>query len=206
MTIGKIATSWAGTSGGPGLTQLFFDNPTTFGPISATEAQAAVNAMRTYWDAVKGLLPDDVTLTVSAVVDQYNEVTGELVGTVTAATPPTTVAGTSAAAFAMASGIRVNLQTTVIRNGRRVRGAQYLVPAASTVYAATGNVASASRTTINTAGTAFLNALDTAGLRPVVWSRPLDADQPNGPRVGDLAEITGWDASEKGAVLRGRRD
>jgi len=162
--------------------------------------------MRTYWDAIKSLLPDDVLLTVSAVVDQYDPVTGDLTGSVTAATPPASVQGTSTSGFAMASGMRVNLQTGIVRNGRRVRGAQYIVPAASGAFATTGTVGSTNRTTVNTAGQAFLNALDTAGLKAIVWSRPVDADEPNGPRVGDVAEVTGWDTSEKGAVLRGRRD
>lgn len=206
MTIGKISTSWSGTSGGPGITQLFFDDPATFGPLDANDAQAAVNAMRTYWDAIKALLPNEIVLTVSATVDQYDPVTGELEGTATAATAPTSVTGTATAGYAMASGVRVNFPTGVIRNGRRVRGAHYIVPISSLAYSAVGNVESSTRTTINTAGAAFRAALTTAGLRLVVWSRPVDADQPNGPRVGDVAEVTGWDTSEKGAVLRGRRD
>lgn len=206
MTIGLVRTAWAGTSGGPGLTQTFFDVDGTFGPIDATQAQAAVNAVRAYWDAIKALLPDEVSLTVSAVVDQYDPTTGDLTGTVTAATPPTTVTGTSAANYMMAAGIRVNLPTGIIRNGRRVRGAQYIVPVTSTAGSTTGNITSTARTTVNTAGATLLAAFATAGLRPLVYSRPLTAEEPNGPRVGDVAEITGWDASEKGAVLRGRRD
>jgi hypothetical protein len=46
----------------------------------------------------------------------------------------------------------------------------------------------------------------TAGLAPIVYSRPIPAGEPNGPRGGDVAQITSWDTSEKGAVLRGRRD
>lgn len=206
MTIGVVRTAWSGTTGGPGLTQTFFDVAGTFGPIDATQAQAAVNAVRTYWDAIKALIPDEVILTVSAVVDQYDPVTGDLTGSVTAATPPTSVTGTSAGNYAMASGIRVNLPTGVIRNGRRVRGAQYIVPTTSTAFGTNGTVSSTSRTTINTAGTTLRSAFTTAGLRVLVYSRPLTADEPNGPRVGDVAEVTGWDASEKGAVLRGRRD
>lgn len=206
MTIGVVRTAWSGTSGGPGVTQLFFHETGGFGPLDAADAQAAVNAMRTYWDAIKALLPDEVVLTVSAVVDQYDPITGDLTHTVTAATPPSTVQGSSAGVYAMASGMRVNLQTAVIRNGRRVRGAQYIVPASSTAFSSSGTVTSGNRATVNTAGTALMAQFATAGLAPIVYSRPIPAGEPNGPRGGDVAQITSWDTSEKGAVLRGRRD
>lgn len=206
MGVGVVRTAWAGTSGGPGITQLYVRNGSNFGPLTAAERQAAVNAVRAFWSALSGYLPDNIALTVSPVVDEYNVPSGDLEASGSAGTAPTSVIGTSAAAFSMASGVKVNLNTTTIRNGRRVRGGIYVVPAASTVYTADGAVGSAIRTAFNTAGAALLSALSTAGLQLVVYSRPLPAGVPNGPRTGDAAPVTNIETNEKGAVLRGRRD
>lgn len=202
MTLGIVRTAWAGTSGGPGLTQLAIVEATG-AAITVSQAQSAVNAVRTFWDGVKGILPDNITLTTSPVVDFYDEVTGDLTGTTTATTPPASVTGTSTASFAMAAGVKVNLNTGVIRNGHRVRGAIYIVPASAAVFTTDGAVTSASRVTINSAGATLTGALVTAGLNLVVYSRPRVIPT---PRVGAFAAVSGVETNEKGAVLRGRRD
>lgn len=206
MTIGCVRTSWAGTSGGPGVTQIFVDDAGTFGPLTTTQAQTAVNAVRAFWFAVNQYLPNEITLTTSTTVDLYDPVTGVLTGSVVAPTAPATVAGTDTGSYSMAAGLRVALQTGVIRNGRRVRGAIYIVPGAAAAMSALGTVGSTPRTTINTAGATMISSLASGGLRLLVYSRPVPAGEPNGPRVGDVAQVTAVETSEKGAVLRGRRD
>lgn len=202
MAIGIVRTAWAGTSGGPGLTQLAVrEGGGAF--WTTTQAQNAVNAVRTFWDTVKGQMPDDVAFTVSPVVDIYNEVDGELISSVSAPTAPTSVTGTSAAVFSMASGMKVNLNTGVIRFGRRVRGSIYLVPASSVCYGANGLVLSTSRTAINAAASNLMSGLSTSGLEWCVYSRPKTGVN---PRVGATSLITGVETSEKVAILRGRRD
>ncbi len=202
MAVCLIRTAWAGTSGGPGVTQLAVREQTgTF--ITAAKAQTAVDAMRVFWDACKGYMPDEVKLTVSPVVDGFEETTNTLIGSTTAATPPAMVQGTSTAIFSMASGLKVNLNTTTIRYGRRVRGAIYMVPSSSTTMTNTGMADQLVRTAVNTAANTLKTSLNNAGLDWVVWSRynKLKADRP-----GSLALITGIETNEKLAALRGRRD
>lgn len=206
MTIGVVRTAWAGTSGGPGVNQLYVQDTGTFGQLTTTQAQNAVNAVRNYWLALAALLPNEITLTTSTVVDQYDVSTGTLTYSTTAATQPTTVAGIDTGSYSMAAGIKMQLQTGVIRNGRRVRGSVYIVPAASSAMSALGTVGTTPRNTINTAGAALITALASSSLALVVFSRPIPTGQPNGPRTGDVATVTAVDTSEKGAVLRGRRD
>lgn len=205
MSVAIVRTAWAGTSGGPGLTQTAF-NTGDFGPVSAGQAQTAVDAVRAWWQALITLLPDELVLTVSPVVDWYDHGTGTLQGSVSAATPPASVAGTSAAVFSMASGVKANLNTVTIANGRRVRGAIYIVPAASTTMNTTGGVLSTARTTINTAGNTMRTAFTAASMQLCVWSRPLKDAEGNIERLGTLSPVTGVEANEKVAVLRGRRD
>lgn len=203
VVLGIVRTGWTGTSGGPGLTQLAVEAAADPHTWNSAAAQSAVDAVRVFWDGVKALMPDDIVLTVSPVVDIYSIATGELVGSHSATTPPTSVTGTNAGAFAMASGMKMNLNTGVIRDGRRVRGSVFLVPASGAATGSNGLVLSASRTTVNTAGNAMRGALTTAGLNLVVWSRPTS---PGPSTDGATAICNGVETSEKGAVLRGRRD
>lgn len=205
MPVSVIRTAWAGTSGGPGITQLYVTEAGgSF--LTPTNAQTAVNAVRTFWDGIKGFLPNELQLTVSPVVDSYNEINGELIGSTSAATAPVSVLGTEAGTFSMAAGIRVNLNTGVIRFGRRVRGGIYIVPASATAMSITGVVAAGVRTSFNTTGATMMSSLSAAGLPLVVYSRPRDADHPLGARPGAFSLVSAFETNEKGAVLRGRRD
>ena len=202
MTVCIVRTAWAGTSGGPGLTQTAF-RAQDGNFIDATDAQTAVNAVRAFWDAIKAYLPNEIVLTVSPIVDIYEEGDGELVASETAATAPTSVQGTSASLFSMASGMKINLNTAGIRFGRRVRGAIYVVPAASEIYTVTGSVGSTVRTPINTAGNTMRTTFTTAALELVVWSRPRTLPT---VREGAVTPVTSLETNEKVAILRGRRD
>jgi len=203
--IGKVQTGWAGTSGGPGLTQLYIAD-IALGAISQAQAQASVNAVRTFWNAIAAYLPNELTLTVSQVVDQYNPDDGELTTTITAVTAPATVAGTDTGSYSMASGMKANLQTNNIRNGRRVRGAIYIVPAASIAMNNLGVVPSAARTAVNTAGNTMITSLATANVNLLVWGRPIKAEDGTVTRNGTANFVQTVDTNEKTAVLRGRRD
>ena len=202
-----VRTSWTGTSGGLGVTQLAV-NPSdgSFGVISSSDAQDAVNAMRTFWDSIKANMPNEVTFTVSPVVDYYTANNGELAGSVSAPTAPVAVVGTGTANYSMAAGLKLNWNTTTIRNGRRVRGATFLVPTTSSAFSATGTADSTARTGIGTAANTYLASLLATGLRGVVYSRPLKNSLGVITRDGAWADITAAEVSEKTAILRGRRD
>lgn len=202
MPVGVIRTGWQGTTGGPGLTQTFIADATG-AAISSSQATSATAAVRTWFDAIKAYLPDEIILTVSPLVDSYDIVTGDLVASVSATASPGSVTGTATVSFAMASGIKVNLNTNVIQYGRRVRGSIFLVPAATSAFGTNGVVLSATRTAINTAGSTLISSLATAGLNLVVFSRPRTVPT---TRNGSISIVSAFETSEKGAVLRGRRD
>jgi hypothetical protein len=202
-----VRTGWNGTSGGPGLTQLAIDTTdSTFGPLSAGQAQSAVDAVRTFWSSLVNQIPDEIQLTVSPVVDYYLVHNGQLAGSVSATTAPAVVVGASAAAYSMATGPKVNLNTGVIRNGRRVRGAIYIVPGSAATYGTNGQLAATARTAINTAGATLRNSLSAAGLKLGVWSRPIPEGKKYGPRDGAWSDVQSFETNEKLAILRGRRD
>lgn len=202
-----VRTQWSGTSGGPGLTQMAIDTvDSTFGPLSAAQAQSACDAVRSFWNALAAHIPNEITLTVSPVVDYYLVHNAQLAGSVSATTPPANVLGTNTGNYSMATGPKINLNTGVIRNGRRVRGSIYIVPGGSSTFGAAGMMDGTVRGTFNTAANNMRTALTAAGLKLGVWSRPIPEGKPRGPRDGAWSDVNICETNEKLAVLRGRRD
>jgi hypothetical protein len=204
MSVGLVRTVWAGTTGGQGLTQIAFSDATG-SALSGTECQAAVNAVRAFWDACKGFLPNEVTLTVLPTVDEYQTGTtgNALIASHTVGTAPATVTGTDAGSYAMAAGLKANLQTNVIANGRRVRGAIYLVPCGVTAYNTSGMVGSGAKTAIDAAGATLMTAMNTAGCDLNVWSRGRTLPT---ARNGITRIVSAVKTNDQTAILRGRRD
>jgi len=200
--VALIRTHWSGTSGGPGLTQTAVFNASG-ALLTQSQAQAAHNAVRAFWDAIKANLPDEIVLTVDPVVDMYDTANGELGASVTVNTPSATVTGTSTQNYSMAAGVKANLITGIISNGRRVKGAIYIVPTTSGAFSANGLVSSTTTSAINTAGATLISAMATAGLNLGVWSRPRTTPT---TREGFVSVVSNVQTNEKTAVLRGRRD
>jgi hypothetical protein len=202
VAVGIVRTHWSGTSGGPGITQLAVrEGAGAF--WTSTQAQNAVNAVRAFWNTMIPQLPDNIQLNVNPVVDIYNEVDGELQASVTAPTAPAVVIGGSAAAFQMPAGMKLNLNTGIIRNGRRVRGSIFIVPASS-FTTTDGVVLGTVRTSTNTAAATMLSSLATSGLELSVWSR--EAIKDGVTRPGAISKVSAIETNEKVAILRGRRD
>lgn len=200
-----VRTAWSGTSGGPGITQMALLGATgeDWNPGGA---QGAVNAVRGFWDSIKLYLPNELTLTVSPIVDRYDTGTGELTGTETAATAPAAVIGTGTGNYAGGAGFKVTWETGSIRDGRRVRGATYIVPATTDAFTATGTVGPAAKTAVNNAAAAMIAAMSTASISMAVWSRPREESTTLPARVGLAYDAESGACSSKSAILRGRRD
>jgi hypothetical protein len=197
-----VRTEWSGTSGGPGLTQMALLGAAG-GEWNPSATQAAVNAVRAFWDGQKANLPDELKLNVLPVIDVYDTVSGDLTASYVAGTVPVTVQGTGAGGYAGGVGVKLTWNTGQIRNGRRVRGSTFIVPIISGLFSTTGTVTGAVQTTISTAGQSLISALNAAGTPLAVWSRPFNG--PN-PRVGFATEVIQGVCSSKSAILRGRRD
>jgi hypothetical protein len=200
MGVIVIRTEWAGTTGGPGLTQMCVNG---FIPVAPAAAQTMVNAVRTFWNSLAALLPNELTLTVSPIVDSYDPVTGDLDSTIVVATPPLPVVGTSSSNYAGGAGLKVKWETNTVKNGKRVRGSTFIVPAASAAYSTTGDITGSAQTTVNNAAAALISAIDAPAQDLTVWSRPRLLPT---PRDGDLTDIVSGVCSSKTAILRSRRD
>lgn len=197
-----VRTEWAGLSGGPGITQMAFDVTPPGGFIDNETAEDMVNAVRSFWQGLVTHLPNEITLTVSPVVDSYVTSTGELVTSHQSPTSPAAVTGSNTNKYMMAAGYRINVLTAGISNNRRVKGAIFVVPVGSDVYNVTGQVDSFTVGQVNTAAVAFQTALAAINIDFGVWSRPTS---PGPSSDGEFHPTTGMVVSTKGAVLRGRR-
>jgi len=203
--VALVRTAWSGTSGGPGVTQMAMLGATG-GTWNPGGEQAAVNAVRGFWDAIKAYLPNELSLTVSPVVDWYDVETGVLQGSNIAATAPTVVVGTGTGSYTGGAGFKVTWETGQIRDGRRVRGATYVVPAEISAFTNLGTIASTPKGVINTAAAAMITALHAGSIALGVWSRPREATEDLAARIGAQYEVTQGICSSKSAILRGRRD
>jgi hypothetical protein len=200
--VGIVKTVWAGTTGGPGLTQTAFTD-VTGANLSVAEVQAAVNAVRAFWDAFKSFIPNEVQLTVLPTVDMYDSATNTLNGSMTAATAPAVVLGGETGAYNMAAGLKVNLNTNEIAYGHRVRGAIYVVPAGPSSYSVTGQVSTSAKSAIDAAGATMITAFNTAGTSLMVWSRARTVPT---TRAGAVHTVSAVKTNDQAAILRGRRD
>jgi len=127
-----------------------------------------------------------------------------LASSLTMTTTQATVTGTDTTSYAMAAGLKANLHTNVIRWGRRVRGAIYIVPCGSAAYTSVGTIQAGARTAIDAAGATMLSSMATAGLNLVVWSRFNKEKHPD--RTSYASIVDSVKTNESTAVLRGRRD
>lgn len=203
VNILRVKTRWSGFTGAPGYTILHFRDFATGDTGTATttqeQAQIAVQRTRTFFDAIKALIPASARFTVEPEVDMLEDSDGSLVNSFTT-TPGTDVAGTYAGAYAAAAGAVINWRTGSIRNGRRIRGRTFLVPLAANVFGTDGRLTPAAQTTIATAAEALRST--TSDIDLGVYARP------TGPLAtdGQWVVTTGVTVPTTGAVLRSRRD
>lgn len=203
VNILRVTTKWDGFPGAPGYTNLFFrDFATGEGPGTdgdATQAQAAVDRVRTFWTALTGLFPDEVKLSIQPEVDMLEDTTGTLVNSF-GVTPGAIISGTGAASFAGPVGMVINWKTAGIRNGRRIRGRTFLVPVTNAVFLSTGGLNPAEVTGVKAAADALANPSGAVDLG--VWARP------SGPLAtdGQWSLVRSTSVPVLAAVLRSRRD
>lgn len=176
---------WTGVAGSPAYTNLY---AVAAGP-SVGALLSNVNALCT------GLAPqiaNAVTMTVEGDVAQIDTATRQIVGVTSGTT--TTVAGSGSGVVPLADQILVRFLTGAYIGGRQVRGRLYIPYARSAaVNSATGLVASAVSTPIQTAIGAYLTSVGPAA---VVYS----------PKNGTAVSISSANVWNQFAVQRSRRD
>lgn len=199
----RVRARWSGYPGSPGFTVMHFRDFGTGdgGGVDPDQGQAEVAGakVRTFFEAIKTMLPSAVTVGVEPVIDMIEDTTGELVDSFSTAGYAPTVGG-NAGSFSSAVGAVVNWRTNGIRNGRRVRGRTFLVPLAGGILTTQGSIAPSSVATIQTAADALAVSTGTPDLG--VYARPTAVGATDGAwfvtRSATVPVLS--------AVLRSRRD
>lgn len=168
-------------------------------PNGAADALAAVTRVHTFFTAIRSALPGSVRLDVEPEVDMIESTDGKLVDSFAVA-PPAQISGSGVTTYSAAAGAVVNWRTAGVRNGRKVRGRTFLVPIATGVYGADGNLTPAIRTTLQTAADALRDRTGTPDL--CVYGRPTT----KGATDGVVHVVISASVPSMSAILTSRRD
>lgn len=207
----RVKLRWSGFQGGPGYSIFHFAN-TSEGFNTIAEAEAAVDRVDAFAEAIKGMIPYQTSLQVETDVEDINPVNGEMI-TVFSATPASAHNATISLGptFAGPVGMVINWKTGGVRAGRRVRGRTFLVPLLSQTFDINGTATSGALSTVNAAA-APLYAGTEPDIRLGVWARPTAIKDANGDPTGEYNDDGVWHPAtahsvpDMAAVLRSRRD
>lgn len=149
----------------------------------------------TFFNAIKGLFSDAVSVSIPSGGDTIDHTTGELNGSWTGGTAAT-YTGTTHGAYAAGTGLYVTWQTSTIRNGRKFLGRTFICPILAANYQDDGTIFNASVSTVQTAASTLA-----ASGQPCVYGRPTSP----GGSDGLFAGFTGAIVPDRVTSLRSRR-
>lgn len=143
---------------GPSVATFYFTSTATGFPAD----------LQTFFQAIKGNFPSGLVITVPNQGDLIDVSNGVLQGGWTDSGGSTT-SGTGSTTFAEGSGLRIRWGTGALRNGRKITGTTFVVPAVSAAFTTGGLVAGATVTANVAAGNALIAA---QAVNFVLWSKP----------------------------------
>jgi hypothetical protein len=116
-------------------------------------------------------------------------------------TLPGNVTGGGSGSYAGGNGIRINWKTSTLQGRRLIKGATYLAPLAANAFTSTGGINTVISANATAAASAYIAAMHTAVLYPVIWHRPAKGTTTGGMWGGIVAGV----ASTTPCSLRSRR-
>lgn len=149
----------------------------------------------TFFDAMKGLIPDTVNIVPVEVGEIIDSSSGEATGAWSDA-PEAGVNGTGMSAHANGVGASVQWNTGTFSGGRRVRGRTFIVPLHRECFGTAGLLTDAARGTLQDAADGLIE--DLAGAL-TIFSRP------TGGGSGGTASVTSATVSNTPSWLRTRK-
>jgi hypothetical protein len=183
----RVRIDWTGTAvTGGGVTTLYFD----------ATATGFVSALATALTAWKAYLPNTVNYFLHNTGETVDMATGKPNGVWTDGSNAS-ANGSSATPFAAGVGARVVWDTGGFNNGRRVRGASFLVPLVTTAYDVGGSIEATALSALQTAASALVTAQTP---HFVVFTRPTAARP-----IGASAAVTAAVVPDQVSWLRSRR-
>lgn len=196
----KVTAQWSGFMGSPGYSNFFFKDPEPDASWDAG-ATACADKVNTFFNEIKGLFPPNVAWKINSDVPLINEANGEMVDIANAGARATLQATGPLQAYSAASGAVITWRTGGVRNGRRVRGRTFLVPAGYITLQTDGTIEPGSLLGFQNAANGLL-APHINGQKLHVWARPTAP----GAEDGIAHPVLSASVPDKVAVLKSRRD
>lgn len=166
-----VSANVAGDVGNQGISRMHFVRQDAATVLPADVAAAAA-AWRAYWNALTLYMPNDITWSwqpTAAVIES----TSAIIQAYLQVSPlPPPVSSATSGTYAAGSGARLTWKTNTVHGRRFMRAATYLIPLAGGAYTSLGAIAPSLVTALQTNGTTFLAALNTAALSMVSYHRP----------------------------------
>lgn len=189
----KYRVFWQVPNAGPAMSTFHLE-----GQAPAAAPQPIADAFQVFFDAIKKYIPNEVGVSFDNEVTDHETTTGQLVEAFPV-TPPPAVTGTGTTVWAGGAGGRLVWSTSRVLNGRRVRGATFLVPLVLTAFASTGRLGSTSTADVNAAAGVLRASLNSNGSPLAIWSGP------NTGRPGVTSIVNGHGLDAVAGTLRSRK-
>lgn len=192
MPVQQYQVFWTVPGAGPSVTTFHFQN------VDSTRAAATADLVSDWFNSQQNYIPEDVLWEFGDEFAVLDTATGALTATIPV-TPPAGSGGLVTGGWAAGAGYRIDWLTPFVREGRRVRGRTFMVPAGGNQFGADGQVSGSLRTAVTSASAAFLNGLVANTTPLAVYCRP----RPGLP--GQAYEPTSLQVPPLAATLRGRK-
>lgn len=190
--VAQYRAFWQIPDAGPAVSTFHL---TAVGPSNVV---AAAQSIADFLGVAMNSVPNDVTVTFDSEMTVYNDATGQLTATVPV-TPPQSTTGLVASQWAAGSGLRVDWLTPFIRNGRRVRGRTFIVPAGLDAFTNSGQVSGPAISQMTAAGATMVNELSANASPLCIYARPTPGN------AGQAYNVTSVAVPTQAATLRGRK-
>lgn len=193
----RVRVGLTGFAGSPGVNTFYFLDTST-----------ALASLNTLYQGLQGVFPSVVTIQIENTGDIIESTTGELLGSWSGnAVAP--FGGTGAGSYSAPSGAMIGWETGAVRDGRRLRGRTFLVPAVGSQYDQYGTLNDTMVTSVQASATAFIFEQSSSF---VIWHRPFAGAPAVGTKparpatLGGHALVIAARVPDKAVVLRSRRD
>lgn len=204
-TVTTVSATMIGDELAHGLTRMRFQLSGGADP-TPSDIDAALVAMQGFWEGIKDRVVAGIAITYQALAIVEDVALGTTIGDVSATAVPTATSGTDTSPeHVSGTGGRVTWHTGVRRRSREIRGATFIVPMGSGQFGAAGNLTTACTTACLAAANAYLTAMATSGLQPVIYGRPLPARGTHPAIAGETGAIASAAMSQIPSFLKRRR-
>lgn len=170
--------------------------------IQPADVDTVAGLIHAFYTSIAQYLPPNLTYAIEPEVPVVDESSGKLVNLVSGSTVQSAIHGSSTGTqYPAGTGSRINWQTGLVVNGRRLRGAVYIVPLGDNAYSSQGAIQTPVQQALINAARTYNLGVQAAGCAQIVYHRPKKGETTGGV----AALVNAWTVGSTPASLRSRR-